>query len=188
MTVEGCTRILACIVLLLLGTWSGRVIADTDISTAENLIDAFYSFDANRLQRTLANAEDSAPSILYYQGWAEGGNYEIIERMPCVANSPELLSCSITVKDDLVVTLDTGFYVTDTFSISFADGKIVSVETRSNDSQEYYDARDWVRQNRSELIEEPCRGYFDGGPTPGLCAQAMLQGYKEYVAAGRPAE
>lgn len=186
MKVEGCTRQYVGIVLLLLGAWSARVFAATDISTAEDMIDAFYSFDANRLQTTLTNAEDSAPSILFYQGWAEGGHYEIIERMPCVEKDAELISCSITVKDDLVVALKTGFYVTDTFSISFADGKIVGVETSSNDSQEYYDARDWVRENRPELIEEPCRGYFDGGPTPGKCVQAMLLGYKEFMAARNP--
>lgn len=159
---------------------------DGDILLAGAFIDAFYSFDTARLEKALLNATGSAPSILYYQGWAEGGHYEIIERMPCVANSPELISCSITVKDDLVVALETGFYVTDTFSISFADGKIVSVETSSNDSQEYYAARDWVRAYRPELIELPCVGYFDGGPTPGECAQAMLRGYEEFVAAGKP--
>lgn len=160
--------------------------AEAKVSVAEKFINAFYSFDAGRLEDELTNANVSAPSILFYQGWAEGGNYEIIERMPCVAKNPELISCSITVKDDLVVALGTGFYVTDTFSISFADGNIVHVETSSNDSQEYYDARDWVRTHRPELIEEPCRGYFNGGPTPGLCVQAMLQGYKEFVAAGKP--
>lgn len=160
--------------------------ADRDILVAEVFIDVFYSFDATGLEKALETAKESAPSILYYQGWAEGGNYEIIERMPCVARSAELISCSITVKDDLVVALETGFYVTDTFSISIADGKIVGVETSSNDSQEYYDARNWVRKNRPELIKEPCLGYFDGGPTPGKCAQAMLQGYQEFVAAGKP--
>lgn len=185
MTGEGRTRLFVSISLLLLGAWSGRVFADKDFSVAEGFIDAFYSFDADGLEKALMHANDSAPSILFYQGWAEGGNYEIIERMPCVAKNPELISCSITVKDDLVVALDTGFYVTDTFSISFADGNIVHVETSSNDSQEYYDARDWVRTHRPELIEEPCRGYFNGGPTPGLCVQAMLQGYKEFVAAGK---
>jgi len=172
-------------VLMVFG-FSGSAIAQSDVSTAEAFIDAFYSYDAVRLDAALVNAKDSAPSILYYQGWAEGGNYEIIERMPCVTEDAELIRCSITVKDDLVVALDTGFYVTDTFSLSFVDGEIVGVETSSNDSQEYYDARDWVREYRPELIEEPCRGYFDGGPTPGKCVQAMLQGYKEYVAAGTP--
>lgn len=162
--------------------------AETSNAAAEAFVDAFYSFDPSRLEVALVNAPESAPAILFYQGWAEGGNYEIIERMPCVAKNPELISCSITVKDDLVIALDTGFYVTDTFSISLADGTIVHVETSSNDSQEYYDARDWVRAHRPELIEEPCRGYFNGGPTPGLCVQAMLQGYKEFVAAGKPPE
>jgi hypothetical protein len=171
---------------LMIVVFAQPCIAETNLTVAEEFIDAFYSFDATRIEDALMNAQGSAPSILYYQGWAEGGNYEIIERMPCVAKSAELINCSITVKDDLVVALETGFYVTDTFSISFTNGKIVGVETSSNDSQEYYDARDWVRKHRPELIKEPCLGYFDGGPTPGKCAQAMLQGYQEFVAAGKP--
>ena len=114
----------------------GQAIADTNISRAENLIDAFYSFDAGRLENALVHAENSAPSILFYQGWAQGGNYKIIERMPCIEENAELISCSITVQDDLVVVLGTGFNVTDTFSIAFSDGEVISVETSSNDAQE----------------------------------------------------
>ena len=53
--------------------------ADTEalLPIAESLIDDFYSFDSMRLEEALASAEDSKESLLYYQGWAEGGNYEI---------------------------------------------------------------------------------------------------------------
>ena len=30
-------------------------------------------------------------------------------------------------------------------------------------------------------IEVPCKGYFAGGPTPGACCKAMVQGFKEYA-------
>jgi hypothetical protein len=153
-----------------------------NIFAAEGFIDAFYSFDSTELKSALSSAEESIPSIVYYQGWAEGGNYEIVNRMPCTVKDIDLVSCSITVKDDLVDALDIDFNVTDTFEISLSDGKISSAKNSSNDPQVYFDAADWVRRKRPELILEPCRGFFDGGPTPGKCAQAMLQGYIEFAA------
>jgi len=54
--------------------------ADTEalLPIAEFLIDDFYSFDSVRLEQALARAEDSKEPLLYYQGWAKGGNYEIV--------------------------------------------------------------------------------------------------------------
>ena len=132
----------------------------------------------------MVSAEGSIPSILFYQGWAEGGNYKVVKRRLCLADQDGTISCSITVKDDLIGALGIDFNVTDTFSLTFSDGEIVSVTTSSNDPQEYYDAHAWVEQNRPELIDEPCRGFFDGGPTPGNCARAMVEGYSEYAASG----
>ena len=54
-----------------------------NIAVAEAFIDAFYSFNPDPLLAALASAEESIPSILYYQGWAEGGNYQVVERKPC---------------------------------------------------------------------------------------------------------
>jgi len=159
-----------------------RIDEEESISLAEVLIDAFYSFDSIELEAALSSAEESIPSIVFYQGWAEGGNYEIVKRMPCKASNAGLVSCSITVKDDLIGAIELDYNVTDTFELSFSDGRIISVETSSNDPQLYWDAQEWVRQNRSELISEPCRGFFDGGPTPGQCVRAMVQGYAEYAA------
>ena len=81
-----------------------------------------------------------------------------------------------------MLALGIDFNVTDTFEISFKNSKIVSVETSSNDLPVYYDARDWVLKELPELVEEPCKGYFDGGPTPGDCARAMAEGYKKFAA------
>ena len=153
-----------------------------NIFAAEGFIDAFYSFDSTELKSALSSAEESIPSIVYYQGWAEGGNYEVVNRIPCKVKSVDLISCSITVKDDLVGALGIDFNVTDTFELSFSDGRINSVKFSSNDPQVYFDAENWVRSKRPELILEPCRGFFDGGPTPGKCVQAMLQGYIEFAA------
>jgi hypothetical protein len=41
-----------------------------------------------------------------------------------------------------------------------------------------------VEENRPELIAEPCKGFFDGGLTPGDCVRAMVRGYSEFAASG----
>ena len=157
---------------------------DQLITTAEAFVDAFYSFNPDALQAALSTAKDSIPSILFYQGWAQGGNYEVMERMPCKVEKEGTISCSITVKDDLIGALGIEVNVTDTFHLTFADGKIVSVTNSSNDPQAFYDAQVWVEENRPELIEEPCKGFFNGGLTPGDCVRAMVRGYSEFVASG----
>jgi hypothetical protein len=153
-----------------------------NLSTAEAFIDAFYSFDRVRFESFLSTAAESAPSVVYYQGWAEGGNYEIVNRRPCEVEAANVISCAITVADDPMLALGIDFKVTDTFKISFQDRLIHSVETSSNDLPVYYDAEAWVREEFSELVEEPCLGFFDGGPTPGDCARAMTEGYRRFAA------
>ena len=154
------------------------------IVSAESFVDAFYSFDPDAIRIALATAKDSIPSILFYQGWAEGGNYEVMKRMPCKVDSEGTVNCAITVRDDLIGALGIDFNVTDTFHLAFRDGRIVSVSNSSNDPQAYYDANEWVKENRPELIEESCKGFFDGGLTPGDCVRAMVQGYSEFAASG----
>ena len=156
--------------------------------TAESFVDAFYSFDSDALRATLSSAEDSIPATLFYQGWAEGGNYEVIERMPCDVENQETVSCAITVKDDLIGALGIDFNVTDTFHLTFSHGEIVSVTTSSNDPQAFHDAKKWVQMSRPELINKPCEGYFDGGPTPGDCVRAMVRGYSEFAASSELSE
>jgi len=154
---------------------------ESNLSKAEAFVDAFYSFDADQLRPLLVDAPDSAPSIVFYQGWAEGGNYAVLDRMPCVSQNQRAIACSITVKDDLIGALGIDFNVTDTFHLTFADGKIVSIETSSDDPQAYLDAERWVQDNRPEVMEGACQGYFDGGPTPQRCVQAMVKGYAEFA-------
>ena len=155
---------------------------DKNLAAAEMFVGAFYSFNAQKLEATLSHAEDSIPSMVFYQGWAEGGNYQIVNRMPCKSENAESVSCSITVKDDHMGALGIDFDVTDTFHFSLSEGRIISVRNSSNDLQVYLDAEKWVRRKRPELIRESCQGFFDGGPTPGKCAQAMVRGYAEFAA------
>lgn len=153
-----------------------------NLRAAESFIDTFYSFESEELLAMLASATDSIPSIGFYQGWAEGGNYQIVNRMPCEAKGPELVSCSIMVQDDLMLALGIHFNVTDTFEISYSDGEIDAVETSSNDLQVFWDAREWVNERHPELIRTPCERMFDGGPTPGKCVGAMVEGYARFAA------
>lgn len=154
---------------------------DADIKRAEAMIDAFYSFDPEQLAAFLAAAPGSRANLLYYQGWAEGGHYEIVQRSPCRWTSEGTIACPITVRDDPVLALGTGFNVTDTFHITFDDGEIVAVETTSNDQPIYYQAREWVMREMPEVMDGPCKGYYDGGTTPADCARAMTEGYRRFA-------
>ena len=155
-----------------------------NLATAEALIDAFYSFQPEMLESFLVHpqARASAPALMFYQGWAEGGNYKVIQRTPCTAVSENVVQCAITVEDDPVLALKTNFNVTDTFTITFDAGQVVKVETDSNDQPIYYQAFDWVVKEMPEVMDGPCKGFFDGGPTPGDCARAMTEGYRRFAA------
>lgn len=177
-----------CLPLLLSITLIANLIACNDSAqnqqnraTAEKFIDAFYSYEPAPLLKILSNAQSSIPSVAYYQGWAEGGNYTIIMRNDCKFEASQKISCSITVKDDLMRALGINFDVTDTFHLSFNNEVLIKVVNSSNDLQVFHDARDWVTKNRSKLIDKPCRGFFDGGPTPGNCVRAMVHGFAQFT-------
>lgn len=155
----------------------------SNLTTAEGMIDAFYSFDASRLRPFLKETEDAGAGILSYQAWAEGGNYIVMSRAPCVSESETAISCSITVQDDPVVALETGFNVTDTFHLTFENAVIKGVETSSNDQPIYYEAREWVDANLPEVMEGPCKRTDGVRDTPGDCAKAMTDGYRQFMVA-----
>ena len=147
---------------------------------AERFIDAFYAFDREAMAALVKDAGDAGNRILWYQGWAEGGNYAIVKRGACEALEPGVVECPITVDDDPVLALKTGFKVTDTFTLTIEEGRIVDIKTRSNDQPIYYEARKWVEANHPELI--PCAERGTAGGTPGDCARAMTEGYRRFAA------
>jgi hypothetical protein len=158
-----------------------------ELKHAEKLIDAFYSFDANKLNIALTTAQSSKPLLIFYQGWAKGGNYKIVNRMPCTQTSADEknqnlnVSCSITVKDDLMKALGVPFDVTDTFHLTFLEETLIDVTTSSNDLQVFRDAEKWVWATQCGRIKEVCKGYFKGGATPGKCVKAMVKGYADFA-------
>lgn len=149
---------------------------------AEMLIDAFYSFDSGQLLAALADAPASQPQLLFYQGWAEGGNYAIMERQPCQFVSKSEITCAITVRDDLIAALGTGYWVTDTFHLTIHGVQIVQVRTSSNDPPDFDLALNWLRRERPDVMAGPCRGFFADGPTPQDCVRAVVEGFKAYKA------
>ena len=156
---------------------------DMQLAAAEKLIDAFYSFDPAPLGVALANAPGSSQNILYYQGWAEGGNYEVRDRQACRFDKANEVRCPIQVKDDLIAALGTGYDVTDVFHISFEADHITAVRTSSNDPPDMKQAFDWLTSKRPDLLKTaPCEGFFAGGPTPQACVRTIVQGFKDFRA------
>jgi hypothetical protein len=153
----------------------------TNLSVANQFIDVFYSFNRDTLQALLALAAQSQPEILYYQKWAECAHYEVLNRSTAFEKNDSLVIFPVTVKDDLMAALNINFNVTDTFRIAIQQGKIRSVTTSSNDPTTYWEAKEWVKANRPELVEKTCKGAWAGGPTPCECVLGMIQGFKEFV-------
>lgn len=152
------------------------------LAAAEAFIDAFYSFDPDRLKTAMSAAQESVPRIGFYQGWAEGRNYRVVRRQPCTWASTHEVQCAVTVKDDLIPALGARFDVTDTFHLTFSGETIVSVRTSSDDPPVFEEALQWVGRERPQILEGPCRGFFDGGPTPSDCARAVVQAFAEFTA------
>lgn len=158
---------------------------EQNLATAEALIDAFYSFDQTKLRTALIWAPKSVPTIGYYQGWAEGGNYKVLNRAPCVARSQTEVSCSVTVEDDLIPALGLDVKVIDTFHVTFANGRIIGVRTSSNDPPLFSEALEWIKNERPEVVSGPCQGFFDGGPTPHDCVKAVVREFATYTSKRR---
>lgn len=154
--------------------------ANPPLVVAEKLIDAFYSFDPAQLRAAMADAPASQPQLLFYQGWAEGGNYAILNRQPCQFASESEVTCAITVRDDLIAALGTGFWVTDKFHLTMREGRIVGVRNSSNDPPDFELALKLLQREQPEVMTGPCQGFFAGGPTPGDCVRAVVAGFKAY--------
>ena len=148
----------------------------TNFDIAAEFIDAFYSFNRDSLQATLTHANDSQNSILYYQKWAECGNYKVMKRNDFIKKNDSLVLCPITVKDDLMAALKVDFNVTDTFHLTIKNRQIRSIETSSNDPALYYEATDWIKQNSPELIGKVC----EGASSACECVKATVAGFVSF--------
>lgn len=147
---------------------------------ADKFVEAFYSFDQDRLESMLSSTDKSRMGILYYQKWSQCGNYKVLKKGRWIQKNDSIIHCPVTVEDDLIGALKVDFHVTDTFKLTLHDGNIKSVQTSSNDPEAYFEARKWIEQNLPELIEKPCEGIWEDGTTPCACVKAMVKGYSEF--------
>jgi hypothetical protein len=127
----------------------------------------------------LSKTNKTADNIRPHQGWAEGGNYKVLQRLPCQLEFSLIILCSITVQKDPVQALKTNFNVTDTFHLTFGKGHIISIDTSSNDQPIYFEAKKWVETDMPEVMSGPCDKTAN---TPGDCARAITKGYKRFYA------
>ena len=152
--------------------------ASDPLVRAEAMIDAFYSFDPARLRASMADAPKSQPAILYYQGWAQGGNYKVLDRKPCRLDKPDEISCSIKVKDDLIAALGTGYDVTDTFHLTVDGGRITAVRTSSDDPPQMKQAFDWLLDKNPDLLKAgPCEGFSPADRRRRIAFEESLQAF-----------
>jgi hypothetical protein len=154
---------------------------ETNREIAGSFIDAFYSFDSDALRSVLSDAPGSHPEILYYQKWAECAHYQVVKSGDFIEKNDSTIICPMTVSDDLMKALQIDFNVTDSFHVVIRDGRIRAVRTSSNDPDEYYKAKEWVKASRPEYVEKSCEGIWQGGPTPCDCVLGMVKGFTEYV-------
>ena len=180
------TKLIFYTLLVIMSSCKNASIHNDNISIANQFIDAFYSFDSDSLLSILSRTDKTKQSILYYQGWAKCGNYEIINRHECIEKNDSLVICPITVKDDLIGALRIDFNVTDTFHLTIINGQIKTVKTSSNDPELYHQAKEWVKLYRTELVEKPCEGVWEDGKTPCECVKAMVEGFTEFISNRHP--
>ncbi len=147
------------------------------LELAEAFITSFYSWQPNRINGSIADAE-SQSSVLYYQGWAEAGNYQIKNRQPCYEARNGLVYCAITVTDDIGGTL--GYIATDTFELSISDDQIETVQFAGDDPFIFTMVLAWMYFTKPEVFDGPCKDMFAGGTTPGICVRAVIDGAREY--------
>ncbi len=153
---------------------------DPAIATAERFVDAFYSWQPERLAAVVTPGED-ADRALYYQAWAEAGNYQVQTRRPCARGDDGRIHCAITVTDDIGGTL--GYVATDTFHLNVEDDLVQAVEFSADDPPILDEVFQWMGENQPEVFAGPCRDMFAGGDTPGSCVRAVIDGARQYLEA-----
>lgn len=106
---------------------------------------------------------------------SQGGNYRVVQRIPCQPEDERTLRCAVTVEDDLIKALQLDLYVTDTFRITVSQGVIRRVDTSSNDPLLFEEALNWVQRERAERVRQPCQGYLPVVQPRGLACGSLCR-------------
>ena len=121
---------------------------------------------------------DDHQAVIYYQGWAEGGNYAIKIRRPCLLEN-DAISCSITVTDNFGQAM--GYIATDTFRLLISNGQISEVTFTADDPPIFEELQQWIMTERPEVLTGPCLDMFAGGNTPQACAKTVSELAEEFM-------
>lgn len=151
----------------------------SQIETAESILDAFYSWDADLLRSRLIAAEGTG-EMLYYQKWAEAAHYEVEQRRPCTQRSASSVQCGITVTDDFGTAL--GYTATDSFTFGFSNDGVSLVEFEGDDPAIFTALLAWMVVYRDDVFENECREMFSTGTTPSECARSVADAARAFVA------
>lgn len=170
----------ASLIISLLSSCASSNQAELNLLLAERFVDAFYSWSPNALGAVLAKAPEDSNRTLYYQAWAEAGEYQIQTRNPCSAISARQAECAIRVTDNIGAAL--GYIATDTFTLSFDGNNLVGVQFRSDDPPILQEVFGWLQATRPEVFAGPCKDLFAGGTTPQACVRAVIRGAQDYIA------
>jgi len=182
--------LLVLMMFILLGLWAGDLMLDKldqqpldlqpreQLQLAEQFIDAFYTFQAVEIREIPFDSKLDIAPLLYYQAWAEGGNYKVAKRTDCYKAIDELIYCRIKVTDDLGGNL--GYIATDTFTLSIIDREITKVEFEGDDPFVFTRLLISIYLFQPEVFDGPCDKMFDGGKTPKACVQAVVAAAKEF--------
>ena len=154
-----------------------------ELAAAEDVIDAFYSWNPVELKTALSVASQIAPDqvdrALYYQAWAKAGNYVIQTRRSCESMQDSVIGCAITVTDDIGGAL--GYVATDTFLLTVMDHQIVGIDSTADDPPVLQEVFDWIARTRPDVMSGPCRDLFAGGTTPAECVREVVQAAQDYM-------
>lgn len=150
------------------------------LAVAERFVDAFYAWDPAALASTMADTDDRQRA-LYYQKWAEAGNYRVKTRRACRYRPGEpRVECAITVTDDIGGAL--GYVATDTFVLTVEADRIVAADFESDDPPIFAEVFAWMGEQRPDVLAGPCKDLFDGGTTPAECVREVVRAARDYAA------
>ena len=153
------------------------------IEVAEEFLDAVYSLDPDRLDAAMASLpEDDRRFLTFYQGFAAASDYEVTDGPSCQVSGPNI-QCSVRARDRFVDAVGLQAHEFERYTLSTRDGEVRDLRFRLQGPPALSEPFDWVVENRADVMDGPCRGFFDGGPTPDDCARAFFDAFEERLAA-----
>ena len=155
-------------------TTTTTVSAETNVATAEAMIDAIFGNDEDALAAMPwagTTAEEEAEGI---RAFSVTVNVEVLD-VSCMATETRLVTCRIRTSDDLVIALGADSS-NETFQVRFNDsGQVTSFVDQSDDDQEVEAFLGWAFETYPDICDSPAQ-----------CATALLEVVDEYLESELP--